>query len=132
MRDLTNEIYNKVKTAVLALYGGAKVTKQYQSTNTSFPCVTILDLNSPELSHTLDYQERRSRPAWQIDIYANGSTGEIVAKQIRDVIIPVFEDEYHMRRLEAHPQTNAADTTIYRYLLRYDCILNEDTGVVGS
>lgn len=132
MRDLTNELYNKIKTAVLALYSSAKVSKQYQSTNTTFPYVTILDLNDPEFSHTLDYAERKSQPSWQIDIYMNGGSGEIVAKQIRDVIIPVLESDYHMRRLEAHPQTNAADTSIYRYLLRYDCTLDEDSGVIAS
>jgi hypothetical protein len=132
MRDFTNALYNDIKSAVQALYSNAVVSKQYQSESAQFPCVTIVDIDNPEISHTLDYKERFSKPSWQIDIYADGSTGEIVAKKIRDVIIPICEDDYHLTRIEAHTVVNAADTTIYRYMLRYNGILNESSGIIGS
>lgn len=132
MRDFTNALYNDIKSAVQALYSNAVVSKQYQSTSATFPCVTIVDIDNTEISHTLDYKNQFSKPSWQIDIYMNGSMGEIVAKKIRDVIIPICEDTYHLTRIEAHTVTNAADTTIYRYMLRYSGVVNESSGIIGS
>jgi hypothetical protein len=132
MLDLTNSIYTQIKTAVLALYPSAKVDKKYQSIAPSFPYVTVIDVDDPEISHDLSYTGRQSQPSWQIDIYQNGSTGEIVAKKIRDVITPIMENHFHMRRITARPVTNVADTTIYRYMLRYDCMIDEDRQAIYS
>lgn len=132
MLDLTNAIFTKIKTDVLALYPNANVEKQYQATTTKFPYITITDVDDPEISHDLSYSGRQSQPSWQIDIYMNGSTGEIVAKKIRDAIIPIMEDQFHLRRIAAKPVVNATDTTIYRYMLRYDCMVDEDRQVIYS
>lgn len=130
--DLTNSIYTKIKAAVLALYSTAKVEKQYQNTTSTFPYVTIIDLDNSEFSHTLDYQQRKSNASWQIDIYMNGGSAEITAKKIRDVVVSILETELHMHRVTAKPVTNVADTTIYRYMMVYDCKINEDTQLVYS
>lgn len=132
MLDLTNHIYTLIKAAVIALYPAANVQKQYQSTTTAFPTVTIADVDNPEISHDLSYTGRQSQPSWQIDIYMNGSTGEIVTKKIRDAIIPIMENQLHLRRVTAKPVVNVADTTIYRYMLRYDCKIDEDRQVIYS
>mgnify|MGYP000987945672 CR=1 FL=1 len=132
MIDLTNHIYTLIKAAVIALYPASNVQKQYQSTTTVFPTVTIADIDDPEIGHDLSYTGRQSQPSWQIDIYTNGSTGEIAAKKIRDAIIPVLENQLHLRRIAAKPVTNVADTTIYRYMLRYDCMIDEDRQVIYS
>lgn len=130
MLDLTNSIYTKIKDAVLAIYPNAVVQKQYQATYASFPCVTITDLGNPEIGHDLSYTGRQSQPSWQIDIYMNGRAGEIVAKKIRDAIIHVLEEQFHLSRIDARPMINAADTTIYRYMLRYNCKIDEDRQVI--
>lgn len=132
MLDLTNHIYTLIKAAIIALYPAANIQKRYQPTTTVFPTVTIADVDDPEISHDLSYTGRQSQPSWQIDIYANGSTGEIVAKKIRDAIIPIMENQLHLRRIIAKPVVNAMDTTIYRYMLRYDCKIDEDRQVIYS
>lgn len=132
MVDITNFVFTKVKTAVVALYSTAKVAKTYQNTTTVFPYITFIDLDNPETSHTLDYRQRKSKPSWQIDIYMNGSSGETVAKQIRDAIVSVMETDLHMNRVIAKPTTNVADPTIYRYVMVYDCNLDEDTQLIYS
>ena len=132
MLDFTNSIFTKIKAAVLAIYPAATIEKQYQPNAPSFPYVTVIDVDDPEISHDLSYTGRQSQPSWQIDIYMNGSTGEIVAKKIRDAIISVMENDLHMRRITARPVTNATDTTIYRYMLRYNCMVDEDRQVIYS
>ena len=132
MLDLTNHIYTLIKAAIIALYPAANIQKRYQPATTVFPTVTIADVDDPEISHDLSYTGRQSQPSWQIDIYANGSTGEIVAKKIRDAIIPIMENQLHLRRIIAKPVVNAMDTTIYRYMLRYDCKIDEDRQVIYS
>jgi len=132
MVDITNFCFTKISAAVKALYSTAKVSKTYQNTTTVFPYVTFIDLDNPETSHALDYTHRKSHPSWQIDIYMNGGTGETVAKQIRDAIVSIMEIELHMNRVIAKPVTNVADPTIYRYMIVYDCRLDEDTGRISS
>lgn len=127
MVDITNFVYTKVKAAVLSVASDAKVEKTYQNSPTNFPCVTVIDLDTAEISKTLDYAQRKYRYSCQIDIYMIGGTKEIVAKKIRDVISDVLEKELHMQCTTSRPVTNAADTTIYRYVMRFDCKIDEDT-----
>ncbi len=127
MLDLTNSIYTKIKSAVKAVYPNAIVEKTYQATSTKFPYVTITDIDNPEIGRNLSGTGKQSSPSWQIDVYASGSTGEIVAKEIRDAIIPVMEDLFFCNRDTSRPTVNAADTTIYRWTLRYSCKVDEDT-----
>lgn len=126
MLDLTNSIYTQIKLAVLALYPNADVEKQYQAATTKFPYVTITDIDNPEVGRNLSGTGKQSNPSWQIDIYANGSTGELTAKKIRDAIMPIMEDKFFCIRDASKPVTNVADTTIYRWLLRYSCKIDED------
>ena len=127
MFDLTNEIYTQIKTAVLAIYPNAVVEKQYQATTTSFPYVTITDVDNPEIGSNLSNTGKQSNPSWQIDIYANGSTGEITAKKIRDAVMAVMEDYFFCTRDSSRPITNVSDITIYRWMLRYSCNVDEDS-----
>ena len=126
MLDLTNSIYTQIKAAVVALYPAAKVEKTYQADTTVFPYVTIDDLGNPEIGRNLSGTGKQSNPSWQIDIYANGSTGEIVAKKIRDAIIPVCEGAFFLHRDDSRHTTNVADVTIYRWTLRYSCKVDEE------
>lgn len=132
MLDITNLIYTQIKSAIIAAYPSAVVEKQYQATTTSFPYVTITDIDNTEVSHDLSYTGRQSQPSWQIDIYQNGSTGEIVAKKIRDIIVPIMEDQYRLKRISAKPVPNVTDTTIYRYMLIYQCKIDEDNKLIYS
>lgn len=127
MLDLTNPIYTQIKAAVLALYPNAVVEKQYQATTTSFPYVTIADVDNSEIGRNLSGTGKQSNPSWQIDIYMNGGMGEIVAKKIRDAIMPICEDTFFLTRDASRPAINVADTTIYRWMLRYSCKVDEDT-----
>lgn len=126
MLDLTNAIYTQIKAAVLPLYPAAVVEKQYQATTTTFPYVTITDVDNIQVDRNLSGTGKQSNPSWQIDIYATGSTGEIVAKKIRDAIIPVCEDSFFLTRDASKPVPNVADVTIYRWMLRYSCKVDED------
>ena len=132
MVDITNLVFTKIKAAVITVVSTAKVEKTFQPTSTVFPAITIIDLNNPEISHTLDYKQRKSKPSWQIDIYMNGGTRETVAKKIAAAIAKVMEDDLRMNRVEARPIQNTADTSIYRYMMRYDCTVDEDTGNIYS
>jgi hypothetical protein len=124
--DLTNSIYTQIKAAVTSIYPAAIVQKQNQQTPASFPCVLIDDLGNPEIDRNLSGTGKQSNPSWQIDIYANGSTGEIVAKKIRDAIMPVCENNFFLHRDDSRHTTNVADVTIYRWTLRYSCKVEEE------
>lgn len=126
MLDLTNSIYTQIKAAVLVLYPKAIIEKTYQASPADFPHITIDDLGNPEIGRNLSGTGKQSNPSWQIDIYANGGTGEIVAKKIRDVIMPICEDQFYFTRNDSRHVANIADATIYRWTLRYSCKVDEE------
>lgn len=127
MYDLTNTIYTKVKQAVLALYPTAKVVKPYQAQTTTFPYVTVEDVNDFEVERSLDYGQRQSQYSCQIEVYMNGGTAETIAKKIANAIVEVMENQLHMTRNFSGTVDNVADTTIYRYVMRYKCKIDEDS-----
>ena len=130
MVDITNQLFNDIEPAVLAAYPKAVVAKTYQSDQTTFPYVTLIDLDNMEIDRNLSNTGLQSKVSWQIDIYTDGGNREITAKKIRDLIAQVLEGKYHMTRVTSRPVTNAADTTIYRWMMRYSCKIDEDRNLI--
>ena len=132
MTDLTNFVYNKILEAVSKEFPGVPVKKQRQGVSDRFPIVTVIDIDNTEYEHDLSYTGRKSTMAWQIDVYANGSTAETKAKKIAKCIASCMEEALHTKRIMSEPMENAADTTIYRYCMRYSCNYDEDTKLMFS
>lgn len=126
MVQISNQIFSDLKAEVENFYPTAKVQKDYQETASSFPTVTFYEIDNRELSHTLDYTERKSIITFQIDIYMTGGARETVAKKIANRISKVMEEKWHLKRDYAKPTVNI-DKNIYRYTMRYSFKIDEDS-----
>ena len=130
MVDITNQLFNDIEPAVLAAYPDAIVAKTYQTEQTAFPYITLLDLDNMEIDRNLSNTGLQVKASWQIDIYTDGGNREITAKKIRNLIAQVLEGKSHMTRVTSRSVANAADTTIYRWMMRYSCKIDEDRNLI--
>ena len=112
MVDIQNQIFNSLKQNIETQFPNSKVCKDFQPVASTFPTITFYEIDNFELEHTLDYTQRKSNLAFQIDIFTTGSTKESQAKAISKEISEVMENHYHTRRLFANPLVNA-DKDIY-------------------
>lgn len=126
MVQVSNQIFNDLKEKIEKVYPLSKVQKDYQPTSNTFPTITLYELDNAEFSHTLDYTERKSNIAVQIDIYTVGGTRETQAKEIADKVSKVMEEKWHTKREYSKPMINA-DMNIYRYTMRYSFKIDEDS-----
>ena len=131
MVDIQNQIFNSLKQRVETQFPNAKVCKDFQPVASSFPTITFYEIDNSEFEHNLDYTQRKSNLAFQIDIFTIGGTKESQAKAISKEISEVMENHYHMKRLFANPLDNA-DKDIYRYTMRYFCKIDEDRLLIYS
>lgn len=131
MVNIQNQIFNSLKQNIETQFPNAKVRKDFQPVTSTFPTVTFYEIDNSEFEHTLDYTQRKSNLAFQIDIFTIGGTKESQAKTISKEISEMMENHYHMKRLFANPLVNA-DKDIYRYTMRYSCKIDEDWLLIYS
>ncbi len=131
MVDIQNQIFNSLKQRIEIQFPNSKVCKDFQPVASTFPTITFYEIANSELEHTLDYTQRKSNLAFQIDIFTTGGTKESQAKAISKEICEVMENHYHMKRLFANPLVNA-DKDIYRYTIRYSCKIDEERLIIYS
>ena len=132
MVDIQNQIFNSLKTAIITDFPNVKVQKEYQPITSTFPTVTFYEIDNSAIFHTLDYTERKSSLAFQIDIFTTGGTKESTAKNIAKSVNLTLETTWQMKRVFANPIQNTADPDIYRYTMRYSCKIDEDKLLVYS
>ena len=96
MVNVQNQIFNSVKQKIEENFSSVNVQKDFQPTTTTFPTITFYEIDNSELEHTLDYTQRKSNLAFQIDIFTIGGTKESQAKSISQVINEVMENKFHI------------------------------------
>lgn len=131
MVDIQNQIFNSIKTKIIEKFPKAKVQKDFQPTSSTFPTITFYEIDNSAFEHTLDYAQRKSNLAFQIDIFTKGGTKESQAKAISKQVNEVMENDFHMKRMFANPLPNA-DKDIYRFTMRYSCKIDEEKLLIYS
>lgn len=131
MVNVQNQIFNSVKQKIEKSFPSAKVQKDFQPVAAVFPTITFYEIDNSEFEHTLDYTQRKSNLAFQIDIFTTGGDKETQAKTISSIVNEVMEDEFHMKRVFSNPLSNA-DKDIYRFTMRYSCKIDEERLLIYS
>lgn len=129
MIDISPSVFTKVKAAVLAVSANATIENQYQDTVTEFPYVTVIEYDNALASQTLDYKEDVSRLMYQVDVYVSGGGAGMEAMKIAMAISNVMCKDLKFKRTQGRPMPNA-DTSIYRYAMRFEGLIEETTGRV--
>lgn len=115
--DITNEVLTQLKT----LLPNVTVLTAYPETAPSFPCVIITENSNTSKYDTVDTSGNKfCDVSLEINIFCTGKTKMSDAKAIRNSIDGLFSDTYRMGRVFSDEIPNYIDTTVYRYLLRYE------------
>lgn len=128
MIDAEIEIFANIQAAVKAEYPNAFVTGEYVAAPSSFPAVSIVEIDNAvyrnsqtELSH-----EYYAAVTYEINVYSNRKSGKkSECKDIVNIIDNAFAALNFTRRM-LEPVPNQNDASIYRMLGRYRAVISDD------
>lgn len=121
--DITNEVLTNLKNTLTDV----TVLSSYPSTVPQFPCITVQELPNTTDPTTIDTSgEHYCDAGIEINIYSNAPNKSTQAKNIRNRIDTIMSGTYRMTREFSDEVPNYVDTDIYRYILRYTFVIDEN------
>lgn len=121
--DIEVEVYNKLKDEI----SDVSVERQFNPKSPVFPCITITEISNNIDENTVDTSgETHNVQAFEINIFTSGNTKISTAKSLRNRVDSIMSDQYKMSRDFSSETPNYVDEEIYRYTLRYSCIVNKN------
>lgn len=128
MIDIETEVFDPVRSLILAQYPNAFVTGEYIRAPSKFPAVSFeqTDNTSYEQTQDTDHQEHDAYIMFELNVYSNMDKG----KKAECKAIAAIVDEYMLHkgftRTFLNPIPNLQDATIYRLTGRYQAIVSQD------
>ena len=121
--DITNEFITDIKSDL----SGIPVYTHYPKTKPSFPCVIIEEMQNDDYQNTRDSSgQTHCQIGFEINILSNKSQPVTEVKGIRDLIDLVATGDYGLVRTFSRAVPNYIDDNIYRYVIRYIGVINEN------
>ncbi len=126
MIDPFLEIYNKIKREFNI--DKIDVKCAYQSELKSFPVIVMKEVeNSTDIINLDNSGEEYSiRYALELDIYDNNNNSQTNIAKIKQKIDDILNIELGMNRDFVNVTPNYLDNNIYRYNMKYSCIVNKN------
>lgn len=127
MIDIENEIFTKVSEKIREKYPKAFVTGEYVKSPSSFPCVSLIEMDNSALreSWSTDGEEHASL-MYEVNVYSNKTTGKKAECKAIVALIDETLMALNFARIMLEPIPNQDDSTIYRMLGRYRAIVSKD------
>ena len=123
--EIFNELYNAIPTA--------KVVKGNPEIAPSFPCVTVKErLNTTNRTTKDTSGEFANDVTYEINIFSNSETPIAECDEIRVLVDGVMSGTYGMNRTFSDEVPNYQDENIYRYLVKYQGIIDKNGKVYGG
>lgn len=120
--DITNEIMTKLINDIPT----ATVVAPYQQVD-EFPRIVLEERSNNTHTETIDSSgEKHNELMFEITIYTVGNNKQSLAKTLRSEIDDIMSDFYSMDRIYSNPVDNFLDRDIYRYILRYTCVVDNN------
>lgn len=118
MTSPENEVYTRLKTAILAAYPTVDVASLYVHSPAKLPHVSI-ELSDTSMYNLSSADESMDSLMFTINVYSNKEPGKQV--ECRGILKVIDAEMYQMNftRLSATPVPNMQDATIYRLTARY-------------
>lgn len=108
-----------------------KVSNTYLYSSQKFPCVVIEEMVNNEADGETDLHEKHSSLMYEINVYDNSKNMLEICRKIATVIDGYMSTEMGFKRVVGEPFPNTADSTVYRYLLRYEGYIDTETGNIS-
>ncbi len=126
MIDVENLVVDTITKAVQAVYTGVLVESDYNDTPSSFPFVSVIEMDNYTYKKTQDdeLQEHHAHLMYEVNVYSNKTKGKkSEAKKIMDTIDKTFQN-IKFTRIIKQPIPNK-DRSIYRIVARYEAVVGE-------
>ncbi len=129
MIDVENIVYSKVRMAVKSKYPKAFTESTYVNRASSFPCVSLVEMDNAIYRKTQDLsgRENHAELVYECNIYTEGTGRKQQAKAIAKIVDDTMS-AMNFTRIFAHPTPNI-ERTIFRYTLRFIGIASEGVKV---
>lgn len=126
-----NEVYTKVRTAVLAVSSAAFITSTYTPTPSKFPAVFVREVGSftPTRYLSLANTEKVKEITLEVQVYSNKKSG---AKTEVDTILDAVEaalKHQYFYLVSSAPVENT-DSTVYRHAARFRRIVADADEII--
>lgn len=128
MIDAESEIFAHIAARVRATYPKVFITGEYVSAPSSFPCVSLVEVDNATLrsTQTQDAQENHAAVTYEVNIYSNKKTGKKAECKELAAFIDGLLAAWNFTRMMLEPLPNIQDATIYRMLGRYRAVIDKN------
>lgn len=128
MIDMEDDIFNEVAEQVYEKYPEVFMTSEYVKSPSSFPCVSLVEIDNTTFSdtQTTDGYENHVAVTYELNVYSNRDVGKkSECKEIVSLIDELLLG-FNFARTMLEPVPNLEDATIYRMLGRYRAVIAKD------
>lgn len=124
MINVLPEIITKLKNAI----SDATIIQDYAYlTKNKFPIITIRELSNVTDITTIDSSGvYANNISFEVNVFTKGNNKEQTAFELRDKVDDIMVNFYKMSRSTSEQVDNYVDSNIYRWLLRYDCKIDNN------
>ncbi len=128
MIDVESELFSTIQSAVRVEYPTLFMTSEYVKTPSSFPCVSLVEVDNTTLRSTQSSTEQENHVTvmYELNVYSNKTKGK--KAECKEIV--AFIDNLLMNRnftrTMLEPVPNQDSATIYRMLGRYRAIVSRD------
>lgn len=128
MIDVESAVFNTIATAISTRYPNIFVTGEYVKAPTSFPAISLYEIDNAVLRSTQDTSgmENHALVVYELNVYSNKKNGK--KSECRDIValIDTQMAALGFTRIMLNPVPNIEDATIYRLTGRYRAVIGTD------
>lgn len=129
MIDYSNEIFNDAATVLRNAVEGITVIGEYVSSPTSFPTVTIDEINNVPKHRDSEKAEKYATVRYRVQVFSNKSTGKrMEARNIFNVIATRFADLGFERKTYT-TTPDVYNSSVYQITATFEAVIGAD-GVI--
>lgn len=128
MIDIENQVFSRIAARLRETFTGIYVTGEYVKTPSSFPAVSLIEMDNVPLrrTQTSDSVENHAELMYELNVYSNKAAGKKTeCKKIASVVDKEMA-EMGFTRTMLNPIPNMDDATIYRILGRYKAVVSTE------
>lgn len=126
MIDIRNKVLTTLTLSLEEKFPDIVVQSPYEATSPKFPCVTFEEISNSTDVNSLDSAgEFASNISYEINIFTFGNKSQTNCLKIRNEIDNVMNTQLGMLRTSSSKVVNYADTSVFRWVLRYSCTVDK-------
>lgn len=128
MIDIESQVFTRIATRLRETFDGIYVTGEYVKTPSSFPAVSLVEMDNAPLvrTQTTDSVENHAVLMYELNVYSNKAVGKKTESRMIAGVVDEEMAAMGFTRIMLNPIPNMDDATIYRITGRYRAVVSKD------